>query len=177
MCIEIPTTEIVEILDIIHAVTYVWRAAKVFFHRQELQESFARERMLRILKGEVASVITGLRRMTTIQGIGSAGQKEIGTICGYFTTNAHRMQYDKYLAAGYPIATGVIEGACRHLVKDRMERSGMRWTVTGAQAMLNLRAVEQASSWDDFQQSRLASQNESLKPYRSLIESITSLAG
>jgi hypothetical protein len=177
LCVEIPATEIVEILDIIHVVTYVWRAAKVFFHRQELQESFVRERMLRILKGEVASVITGLRRMTTLQGIGAAGQKEIETICGYFTTNAHRMQYDKYLAAGYPIATGVIEGACRHLVKDRMERSGMRWTVTGAQAMLNLRAVEQASYWDDFQQSRLASQNESLKPYRSLIESITPLAG
>ena len=43
--------------------------------------------------------------------------------------------------------------------------------------MLNLRAVEQASYWDDFQQSRLESQNESVKPYRSLIESITSLAG
>jgi hypothetical protein len=62
------------------------------------------------------------------------------------------MRYDEYLRAGYPIATGVIEGACRHLVKDRLERSGMRWTLAGAQAMLDLRALHQSSYWDAFQQ-------------------------
>ena len=73
-------------------------------------------------------------------------------MCGYFDAHLNRMKYDEYLAAGYPIATGVIEGACRHLVKDRMERSGMQWTLTGAQAMLNLRALRQSSYWDEFQQ-------------------------
>ncbi|MFV0444175.1 MAG: hypothetical protein ACK5Q5_11455, partial [Planctomycetaceae bacterium] len=68
----------------------------------------------------------------------------------HFETHAERMRYDEYLAAGYPIATGVIEGACRHLVKDRLERSGMRWTLEGSQAMLNLRALRQSSSWDEF---------------------------
>ena len=79
------------------------------------------------------------------------------------------MQYDKYLAAGYPIATGVIEGACRHLVKDRMERSGMRWTQAGAQAMLDVRAVHQSSYWDEFHQHRIDRQTESINPYRALL--------
>jgi len=177
LCVEVPAVERVEIIDIIHVATYIWRAAKVFSKRREQQEVFVRERLLRILKGDVASVITGLRRMVTLRTVGSAGRKEIETVCGYFAKHAERMQYDKYLAAGYPIATGVIEGACRHLVKDRMERSGMRWTATGAQAMLNLRALEQTSYWDDFQQTRIASRIESLKPYRMLIQSIASLAG
>jgi hypothetical protein len=177
LCVEVPAVERVEIIDIIHVATYIWRAAKVFSKRREQQEVFVRKRLLRILNGDVASVITGLRRMATLRTIGNAGRREIETVCGYFAKHAERMQYDKYLAAGYPIATGVIEGACRHLVKDRMERSGMRWTATGAQAMLNLRALEQTSYWDDFQQTRIASRVESLKPYRRLIQSMASLAG
>ena len=64
--------------------------------------------------------------------------------------NAHRMRYDEYLAAGYPIASGVIEGACRHLVKDRMERAGMRWVLSGAQPMINLRSIPISGLWDEF---------------------------
>ena len=58
------------------------------------------------------------------------------------------MHYDEYLAKGYPIASGVIEGACRHVVKDRMERTGMGWTVPGAQAMLSLRCLWVGDDWD-----------------------------
>ncbi len=64
------------------------------------------------------------------------------------------MRYNEYLAKGYPIATGVIEGACRHLVKDRMERTGMRWTQANAQAMLDVRALYQSSYWDELQAGR-----------------------
>jgi hypothetical protein len=60
------------------------------------------------------------------------------------------MKYDEYLAASYPIGSGVVEGACRHLVKDRMERTGMRWLPSGAQAMLDLRATYLNGEWDDF---------------------------
>ena len=60
------------------------------------------------------------------------------------------MRYDEYLRRGYPIASGVIEGACRHLVKDRMERSGMRWTLEGARSMLNVRAAFQSDHWRPF---------------------------
>ena len=70
-----------------------------------------------------------------------------------------RMKYDEYLAHGFPIATGVIEGACRHLVKDRLERSGMRWTLSGAQAMLNLRALHQSGQWETFHPRRKVPEN------------------
>ena len=61
-----------------------------------------------------------------------------------------RIKYNEYLAAGYPIATGVIEGACRHLVKDRLERNGMKWVVEGAQAMLTLRSIRASNASEAF---------------------------
>ena len=64
------------------------------------------------------------------------------------------MRYGEYLAAGYPIATGVIEGACRHVVKDRMERSGMRWTREGAQNLLHLRCLKASGLWNQFQKNQ-----------------------
>ena len=175
LCLDtVPEEERIEILDIVHVSSYVWKAAKALHTHRGHQEAFARERLLRILEGDVKSVITGMRRMAT-QRLGAAGRKEIATVCGYFTKHADRMRYHEYLAAGYPIATGVIEGACRHLVKDRMERSGMRWTQTGAQAMLDVRAVHQSSYWDEFQQQRIETQRESIKPYRTLLGQLTLL--
>ena len=56
----------------------------------------------------------------------------------------------EYFAAGYPIGSGVVEGACRHLVKDRMERTGMRWLPSAAQAMLDLRATYLNGEWNAF---------------------------
>jgi len=79
------------------------------------------------------------------------------------------MQYDEYLRLGYPIASGVIEGACRHLVKDRMERAGMHWTVPGAQAMLDVRSVWIGGVWEDFQQQRIEYQLDRLYPHRELV--------
>jgi hypothetical protein len=155
VCLEgVPGAERIEILDVVHVASYVWRAAKVFHAHREHQEAFARERLLRILEGDVQGVIRGLRSMATRRGLRGNDRREIATVCGYFSTHAGRMRYDEYLAAGCPIATGVIEGACRHLVKDRMERSGMRWTTTNAQAMLDLRAMQQSSYWDEFQHGR-----------------------
>lgn len=151
-CCDVPAEHVVDILDIVHVSHYVWRAAKVFHSHREHQEAFARERLLRILQGDAKGVISGLRRMASARGLRGHPRREITTVCGYFQAHLGRMQYAEYLAAGYPIATGVIEGACRHLVKDRLERSGMRWTLEGAQAMLNLRALRQSSYWDEFQQ-------------------------
>ena len=91
-------------------------------------------------------------------------------VCGYFEKNAARMRYDEYLREGYPIASGVIEGACRHFVKDRMERSGMRWCLAGAQAMLNVRAIYLSSYWDDFQTWRIAQEQKHMHPHRNLIQ-------
>ena len=107
--------------------------------------------LLRILKGEVHAVIRGLRRMATVQKLFEEKRADVDSACGYFTARAHRMKYDEYHAAGLPIATRMIEGACRHLVKDRLERTGMRSSTEGAQAMLSLRSLKDSNAWDDFQ--------------------------
>lgn len=79
------------------------------------------------------------------------------------------MHYDEYLAAEYPIGSGVAAGACCHLVKDRIRRTGMRWRVPGAQAMLDLRAVYINGDWEAFQQHRIKRERRRLYPYRSLV--------
>lgn len=161
---------LIDILDIIHVAGYVWRAAHLFHpQKSAAAEEFARSRLLRILRGEVASVIRGLRRMGTDHGLTGAKKKTLTRICAYFSKNRDRMQYDACLAAGYPIATGVIEGACRHLVKDRLERSGMRWTLPGAHAMLHLRAIRINGDWKAYQKFRIAAEQQVLHPLRSLV--------
>jgi hypothetical protein len=121
---------------------------------------------LRVLRGEAAGVIRGLREMATKRRVTGAKKKTITTVTGYLQANLERMRYDEYLAAGYPIATGVIEGACRHLVKDRMERAGMYWTVPGAQAMLDVRSIYVSGLWEDYQQYRIDQKLGRLYPHR-----------
>ena len=171
MCLEsVPATQTVDILDILHVSQYVWRAAGVFHSAFEHREAFARDWLLRILQGGVCGVIRGLRQMATRRGLTGQKLREITVVCGYFKNNVRRMRYDEYLRQGYPIATGVIEGACRHLVKDRMERSGMRWRLDGAQAMLNVRAVWQSSYWEPFQMWRIKHEQATLHSQRKLIK-------
>jgi hypothetical protein len=168
-----------DILDIIHVAGRVWKAAHLLYTPNSRQaEQFVRERLLRILRGEAASVVRGLRRMAGRRRLMGQKKKDLTTICNYLENNLDRMHYDEYLAAGYPIATGVIEGACRHLVKDRMERSGMRWTPDGAQAMLHVRAVSLNGQWKEYQQYRIAKEQQRLYPYRCLVpQSPNTLAG
>jgi len=127
----------IEILDLLHATPRIWDAAHLCYGRDEEQTlNCVYDRVLRILQGEVRSVVAGLRQMGTKRTLRGKKRGKLAKLCGYLENNAHRMRYDAYLAAGYPIASGVIEGACRHVVKDRMERSGMRWRIESAQAML-----------------------------------------
>src|SRR4029434_681439 len=103
-------------------------------------------------------------------------RNKLAKIWGYLHNHAHRMHYDAYLAAGYPIASGVIEGACRHFVKDRLERSGMRWTIESAQAMLDGRSTALNGEWDTFMSYRIALETQRLYPYRALVEPLDGLA-
>jgi hypothetical protein len=161
---------LVDILDIIHVSGYVWKAAKAFYVHKEHQEYFAQDRLLRILHGEVAGVVKGMRRMMTQQGLKGAERKAVTTACNYFENNAERMRYDEYLRAGYPIASGVIEGACRHVIKDRMEQGGMRWRLAGAEAMLHVRSVCASSEWEEFHRWRQADEAKRIHPHRQLVE-------
>lgn len=165
----------VEILDIVHVSSYVWSAAKLLETERAKQLAFTRHRLTRILEGDVAGVVRGLRATLTRRKLRGEQRKQLQAICNYLAAHAARMRYDEYLLAGYPIASGVIEGACRHLVKDRMERSGMRWTLEGARNMLNVRAAFQSSYWDQLRHNRIVSEQLVLHPHRELLGDYTPL--
>ena len=159
----------IPVLDIIHVLSYVWEAAGLFESPDAAHRDLTRKRLLWILQGEVRRVIRGLRRMGTNHGLAGADKKDLDRICGYLEKNAGKMRYDEYLACGYPIASGVIERACRHLVKDRMERSGMRWTLEGARQMLHLRAEFQSDYWRTFLDRRIVQETDRIHRHRSLL--------
>jgi len=166
----------IEILDLLHATPRIWDAAHLFYGRDEEQTlNFVYDRVLRLLHGEVRSVVAGLRQMGTKRTLRGKKREKLAKLCGYLENNAHRMRYDAYLAAGYPIASGVIEGACRHFVKDRMERSGMRWRIESAQAMLDVRSIYLNGDWDDFMTYRIEKETQRLYPYREFVEPIDTL--
>jgi hypothetical protein len=151
------------ILDLYHVMEYLWKAAHCFHPEQsEEAEGFVTDRLRMLLEGKVGYLIGGLRRkVANLRGV---KRKRLLTVIGYLENNRSHMHYDEYLAAGYPIGSGVIEGACRHVVKDRMELSGMRWTVHGAQSMLHLRSIYLNGDWKIFDEHRI--QNEQNTLYR-----------
>ena len=108
-----------------------------------------------LLEGRVDSVIGVFRRRMIQERLRGNKRKVVRSAIEYLGNNREHMRYDEYLAAGYPIGSGVAEGACRHLVKDRMEQTGMRWTLPGAQAMLHIRALYLNDQWDDFLEYRI----------------------
>ena len=150
----VPESDVVEILDLLHVAGYVWTAAKAFHGSRKDREAFARDKLLQILNGQVRTVIRSLRCLATRRSLKGTKRSDVDRVCGYFEAHQDRMRYDEYLSCGYPIATGVIEGACRHIVKDRMERSGMKWTQPGASGLLHLRCLRASGVWEAFHQQR-----------------------
>jgi hypothetical protein len=143
----------------------------VFYkEKSDEAEAFVRERVLKVLEGKAALVIRGMREMGTKRGLKGTKKAALTKICGYLENNRERMRYDEYLAKGYPIASGVIEGACRHLVKDRMERAGMHWTRPGAQAMLDVRSIHVNGDWEEYMMFRIERETKRLYPWRELVE-------
>jgi hypothetical protein len=164
----------VDILDLMHVIPRLWEAAHLFHPEGSADAgAFVRARLLRVLKGEVGAVVAGLRRKATVEGLKGPKRQRLGKACSYLKNNEGRMRYGEYLAAGYPVATGVIEGACRHVIKDRMERAGMRWKVPGAQAMLHLRAIYTNGDWEAFQEFRVSSETVRLYPHAGAVSGAT----
>jgi hypothetical protein len=155
----------VDILDLMHVLSRVWEAAHVFHAEASVEASaFVRHDVTRILHGKVSNVLASWQRKATRQDLRGAKKNGLRKICAFLKKNKHRMRYDEYLRLGCPVATGVIEGACRHVIKDRMERAGMRWKVLGAQAMLNLRTIYANADWTAFQTFRITLETEWLYP-------------
>jgi hypothetical protein len=162
--------ERVEVLDLLHVTPRLWQAARLLYGEQGKEVvPFVRQHVTQVLQGRVKAVIRALRRLAAVRGLKGMKKQALNRICGYLRKNRARMRYDEYLATGHPIASGVIEGACRHLIKYRMERAGMHWTPEGAQAMLDLRSVWIAGQWEAFQQNRIGRERERLYPHRDIV--------
>jgi hypothetical protein len=151
------------ILDIIHAIEYLWDAANALLGETHSDRAaWVKEQLLLILSGQTETVIHTLEGLAQDPSTSPTQQKVLNSTIGYYRRNLPYMHYDRYLARGWPISTGVVEGACGHLVKDRMERSGMRWTKSGAQAILELRAVRVNGDWDAYHSFRRQCQHQRL---------------
>lgn len=151
------------ILDIFHVNERLWTAAHCF-HRESSPEAdqFVERYLRMLLEGKVDRVIRSFRQLLDTRCLKGEKRKRLLATITYYDNNRRHMRYDEYLAAGYPIGSGVAEGACRHLVKDRMEGTGMRWSLQGAQAMLNTRAVYLNGDWNDFVQHRIEKEQAAL---------------
>jgi hypothetical protein len=155
--------EAVGVLDLFHVMERLWTAAHCFHAEgSAAAEDFVADRLQGLLEGRVGHVIGGLRQRSTKHQLTGSRRKTLDSVITYLENNRDHMRYDAYLKAGYPIGSGVAEGACRHLVKDRMEQTGMRWTVSGAQAMLHLRATYLNDQWKDFIEDRIERQQTRL---------------
>lgn len=139
------------VLDFIHVAGYVWKAARAFHAEgSKAAQQWVDEKLLAILRGEASSVAAGIRRSATLQGLSKKCRRPADKCCDYLLNHASMLRYDKYLAAGMPIGSGVIEGACRHLLQDRLDLSGATWTVRNAEAVLKLRALRSSEDFDEY---------------------------
>jgi hypothetical protein len=139
------------VLDFIHVLEYLWKAAYCFCDESSQEaEDWVKERALKVLNGEAAQVAAGIRRSSTKRNLNPKGRKNADTCSDYLLKYKNYLQYDKYLQAGYPIATGVIEGACRYLIKDRMDITGARWRLQGAEAVIKLRAIIASHDFEEY---------------------------
>jgi hypothetical protein len=153
----------VGILDIFHVLERLWQVAHAFHGEGTRAAELQVDQHLRLLlEGKVSCVIGVYKRLLGQHGLKGGRAKAVRETITYFENNKQYMKYDEYLAAGYPIGTGVAEGACRHLVKDRMELSGMRWEIEGAQAVISLRALHLNNQWDAFIEHRIQAEQEAL---------------
>jgi hypothetical protein len=157
------------VLDIWHVMERLWAVAHCFHPEgSPAAERFVEDRLRALLEGQVGYVIGYFRRLLATPPKGkkltASQRRTIHSAITYFENNRGYMKYDEYLAAGYPIGSGMAEGACRHVVKDRLELTGMRWTLPGAQSMLHLRAIYLNDDWNAFLDSYI--ETEQARLYR-----------
>jgi hypothetical protein len=165
------------VLDIIHVSEYLWDVANALFGETHPDRTvWVKDQLLQILSGKTAAVIQTLGSLVQDPSTSPAQREALNTTIGYYRRNLPYMHYDQYLDRGWPISSGVVEGTCGHLVKDRMEQSGMRWTKSGAQAILDLRAVRVNDDWDAYQRFRQQRQHQRLYGSRSSAPSVPETA-
>jgi len=129
------------VMDFIHVLEYLWKAAWCFFDKgDDAVEQWIAEKAVNILNGQCSQVAKGLRISATKLAI--SDRENIDKCADYLLNNKARLQYGDALKQGFPIASGVIEGACRHLINDRLDITGARWSLEGAESILTLRSLK-----------------------------------
>ena len=145
------------VVDLVHVLEYLWGAAWCFFTEGDPDaEQWVHEKALAILEGKAGIVAAAIRRKATRLGLPDEKRAKADRAADYLLNKRPYLDYPTALANGWPIATGVIEGACRHLVKDRMDITGARWGLQGAEAILKLRALLSNSDFDSYWDYHLA---------------------
>jgi hypothetical protein len=163
---DVPVTIVV---DFVHVIEYVWKAAWCFYQEGDpAAETWVREQGLRILAGRSHDTAAAIRRKATYHGLDPCGRAAADTCADYLTRLRSYLDYATALEQGWPIATGVIEGACRHLVKDRMDITGARWGLDGAEAILKLRALRSNGDFDAYWTFHLAQEHQRIHASRYL---------
>jgi hypothetical protein len=143
--------DITLIQDFVHALEYLWKAGHALHPDDpEARESWVEERAEALLEGRARDVAIGLRRAATRAQLSAEERKPVDKAANYLEKSRKRLRYDIALAQGYPIATGVIEGACRYLVKDRMDITGARWGLDRAEAILRLRSLKASGDFEAY---------------------------
>lgn len=138
-------------LDIFHVLEHLGKAALCFHDEDSPQvREFVTERLRMLLNGRAGRLIGGLKQMLTKQEFSGAKRHCLEQVIGYLRRNRKHMRYEICLAMGYPIGSGVIERASRNLINDRLEITGMRSTIPGAESVMHLRAVHINKDWDLF---------------------------
>jgi hypothetical protein len=151
------------LVDFIHVLEYLWKAAWRFYPaRDPAAEDWVTAQGLDILHGRTGEVISRIQDLAAADPPrpGSEHDKIIRTTLAYLTAKAPYLDYPRALAEGWPIATGVIEGACRQLVNDRMGITGARWSLEGAQAILWLRAIRANGDLDAYWTRHIAQEHQ-----------------
>lgn len=141
--------------DIVHVIEYVWGAARALFGESNAKaEKWVSDRLLALLTGRTGGDVAKTIRWWQARDkkLDDSAHAAIDKACEYLAdrTRTRLLRYQDALRDGLPIATGVIEGACRYVVKDRMDRTGARWSLTGAEAVLRLRAIRASKDFDAY---------------------------
>jgi hypothetical protein len=148
-------------IDFIHVLEYCWKAAWSFFDKAEpAAEEWVADQARKILHGKSAQVSAGIRRRATAYGYTGPERAGADECARYLDNKKNYLDYATALQKGRPIATGIIEGACRHIVKDRMDITGARWGLDGAEAILKLRVLAANGDFDAYWRYHLRREHE-----------------
>jgi hypothetical protein len=163
--------EYVGILDIVHVVEYLWDAGNALCgDGTDAAKRWVHTQLLKLLQGRVGRVIGGLKQTQSKRQLTAGQHKALTQAITYFENHRKWMSYDAYLEAGYPIGSGVVESTCGHTVKDRMEGSGRRWSIAGAESTLLLRSIATSHDWNAYWESHM--QQEHTRLYGEFVEAL-----